>query len=212
MGDKLFGVEWYFGSLITLTLFVFWASQCQNWRKRTSTARMVFRQSPVFRFVFGGIGLWLVLTPPLLMVRDIKDATGWLLFSIFEIMSCAMGGLFLWGAGLRREMSLNVERGTYQFTKGWGPWTRVRSGGLEDFTGVFVRCTAGRDTEMYTVGLVWKNSGPVMPTLGIFRGRTQGRQKADVLVAEMMNAFRLPLVAAPPPETIRDLFRRGSRV
>ena len=210
MGNKLFGIEFYFGSLILLIILLFLAGQYQNWQKRTKSARMVFRLPLAARFILGGIGLWFVLTPPWLMARDIRDGTGLFLFLVYELMACAMGSLFFWGVGTRRELDLDVERRSYHFITGWGPWTRVRSGGLEDFTGIFVRCTSGRDSEIYTVGLAWKWGECISPTLGNFRGRSRGKPKADALAAKMGNALGLPLVAAPPREELRNPFRHRS--
>lgn len=210
MEDKLFGIELFFGSVFVLIFLGFWANQHQSWRKQTNSAQMVFQGPLAARFFLGGCGLWLILTPPLLMVRDIKDPAGWFLFSFFELMACAMGCLSLAGVGARRELKLDVERCTYQFIIGWGPWTRVHSGRLEDFDGVYISCVSTESSKIYRVGLAWKSGDPVTPTLGSFFGAIKGKRKADALAEEMMNTLGLPLATAPPHETMRDLFRRSS--
>ncbi len=212
MGDVLAVVGSVFGSLTLLIILAAWGSRTQNWQKQIGSRRMVLRMPPLTRFVFGGIGLWLVLTPLWLMVRNIRDREGLALFLVFELMACAMGSLFLWGAGSRREIVLDTERRHYRFTTGWGPWTHIRAGGLEDFCGVFVRIVDAKNGEIYTVGLAWKRGEFVCPTLGNFRAQPQARLKADALASEMSAALGLPLVPAPPPETVKIRFRRVSAI
>ncbi len=181
-------------------------------QKKESSARMTFRVPPAARLFLSGMGLWLVLTPPLLMTKDITDGATLFLFLFYELMACALGGLCLWAAGIRGELSLDFDHRTYRYRYGWGLQNRMRSGGFEEFAGVFVRCVSGRETGTHIVGLAWKNGALRTPTLGVIRGSSSNRRKADALAAEMVNALRLPLVPAPPPETIRDLFRRVSHV
>ena len=199
-----------FGSLMLLAIAAAWGSRTQNWRKRAGAGRMIFRVPLLARFVFGGIGLWLVLTPPWLRAREIRDGAEMALFLVYELMACALGSLFFWGAGTRRELILEPEHRRYRFTTGWGPCTRIHTGDLADFSGVFIRRTPSKNGEIYTVGLAWRRGEAVSPTLGNFRKQHRGETKADALAAEMSAKLSLPLVPAPPPETVRNLIRRSS--
>lgn len=196
---------YWFGSMVVLTVLGLWANQRMNWRKKGTGERLTFRLPPEIRLFLAGFGLWFASAPPWLIVRNIRDATGWFLFVLIELMFCGAAALLLWGAGQRCELEMNTERRTYRFTSGWGLWPRVRSGRWDDFAGVFVRCVPVQNGEQCTVGLAWKGGGRITPILG----RYETRQKADALAAEIAGILGLSRVAAPPTGTVRDILLRN---
>lgn len=205
-----FGMFYWFSGMVILILSCFWATHSLNWRKRGDSTRLFFHPPPGLRLFLTGFGLWFVLIPPWLMVRNARDSTGWFLFAVLELMFCSAAALLLWAAGQRCELILDTRHRTYRFTSGWGLWPRTRSGPWDDFAGVFVRCVSINGSEQCTVGLAWKGGGRVAPTLGRYQGSNQARQKADALAVEIADVVRLPRVAPPPPETLRDMFQRSS--
>ena len=199
------GVKFLLGSFIILILGGVWVGIHKEWRTQKDV-RIVFRLPLSHRLLLGGSGLWLVFVPLLLLIGKGADKVPLFVFLFIELVSCLVGGLLFCAAGLRCELSLDTQQRTYRFTSGWGLRPRVYFGSFEDFGGVFVRSpTGGSKSEQYSAGLVWKSVRRRSPRLG-----TSGeKQDMDALAAEMV-ALGLPLVAAPAPETIRELLRRGS--
>jgi len=205
-----FEMFYWFGGMVVLILSCFWATQSMNWRKKGDSTRLTFRPPPVSRLFLTGVGLWFVLIPPWLMVRNARASTGWFLFTFLELMFCSAAAVLLWAVGQRCELILDTQHRTYRFTSGWSLLPRVRSGPWDDFAGVFVRCIPINGSEQCAVGLAWKGGGRASPTLGRYQGGSRAREKADALAVEIADAVGLPRVAPPPPETLLDMFQRNS--
>ncbi len=204
-----FGVKFLLGGLIFLTIGGVWVGTHKE-RRRVEGTQIIFRQPLADRLLLGGFGLWIMLVPlSLLLMGDGAEKAPLLVLLLAEPLFCLFGGMLVCAAGLHRELSLDTQKRTYRFMSGWGLRPIIYSGGFEDFDGVFVRSPSGRSkSEQYSAGLVWKSGGRRTPLLGM----SGKQQEMDALAAEMMNTLGVARVAAPPPETLRDLLRRSSRV
>lgn len=202
------GIKFLIGIFISLLLTAAWADR-KPWRKVEGT-RLVFRRPLTGRFALGGMGLLGVTSVLLMLLAQIRGGDGPLFFVIgVALILCLGAGLMFLMAGLRRDLSLDTQQQTYKFMSGWGWHPAVYSGGFEDFGGVFVREPPGYSkSEQYVAGLVWKSGGRTPPLLGM-----SGKQpEMEALAEEMVRVLGVSVVSAPPPETLRDVFRRKPAV
>ena len=118
----------------------------------------------------------------------------WAYFALFfgVLIAAGFGGLMLYLSG-PRDLSLNLDRHTYQFISGWPQCPRVQAGPWEDMAGVYVRHFSGRSGVRYIVEIAWRCERRSCPILGRF-----GREEdAKALADQMAALLGLPRVAPP---------------
>ena len=191
----------YFGAAVAL-LFIgalVLPLSRSGWQRRSQPGLMVFRRPLGPRILLILAGLWLIAVWPL---AGATGRNGWVKMSPVIPPACLLGGSLILLASRRYDLRLDLERQTYRLTSGWLLRSRVRSGSLLDFAGVYVRIVRTSGGETSSVGLDWRNEGPARPRLGIFNSGA----KAEAFASKMSTALNLPIIPAPEPEALRSLF------
>jgi len=189
------------GGMAAMTILGAWSSYAGTWREITR-GQMTFRAPPVSKVSLALTGFWFLAFLPDIYSGSLKSGA-WDLSVFVALLVGSVGLLMIWGAGLRRELHLNIESRTYRLVSGWMLKTQTKSGAWEDFTGVFIRPVSLRGGDMFFVGLMWKGRQNHLPHPGQF-GK---HDKASAFASEMSKVIGVPVVAAPLPEPLRMLSR-----
>ena len=175
-------------------------TRASSWRCRSSKNLMVFRTPVIARFYLIFAGIWLITTPMLIAVTE---HDGWLRRSSLMLLAGIFGILLVLLASRRYELRLDLETRTYRLVRGWFFWPQVRLGPWSDFSGIFVRSSQVRGSDINFVGLAWQKEG----ISRCYLGRYDKSVKAEAFASEIASTLKLPVITAPSPDTFRFLYR-----